>query len=178
MQHQHEHRRIKRGIGQRQRLKGPFAEGHIGSGRKPRRGRRQHRRRRVNRVHMRHMRRQRLRQPAGAAAEGTYVSFFSPDPNLVPEAQPYNEIYTAATGNEFGAFGGASAFTTYIGLQAIKVCADGGDLSRACVVDALTNINLESSPLGLPVAFGEGNQIAGSRFFLFQVKDGKFTLVQ
>ena len=115
---------------------------------------------------------------AGAAAEGTYVSFFSPDPNLVPEAQPYNEIYTAATGNEFGAFGGASAFTTYIGLQAIKVCADGGDLSRACVVDALTNINLESSPLGLPVAFGEGNQIAGSRFFLFQVKDGKFTLVQ
>jgi len=114
---------------------------------------------------------------AGAAAEGAYVSFFAPDPKLVPEAQPYNEIYAANVGENFGAFGGAAAFTTYIALHAIEQCADADDLSRACVVDALTTINLESSPLGIPVAFGANNQLEDSRFFLFQIQDGQFALL-
>ncbi|MCP4361399.1 MAG: ABC transporter substrate-binding protein, partial [Chloroflexi bacterium] len=115
---------------------------------------------------------------AGDAAEGTYVTFFAPDPNLVPTMAPYNELYAAQVSEEFGAFGGAAGFAAYIALDAVETCVAAGDVSRACIVDALTNINLETTPLGVPVAFGEGNQAEGSAFFLFQVQDGAFQLLE
>ncbi len=114
-------------------------------------------------------------EAAGEAAEGTYVTFFSPDPNLVPTMAPYNEAYAADYSEEFGAFGGASGYTTFVALSAIEACAS--DLTRACVVDALANINLETTPLGLPVSFGDGNQINGGTFSLFQIQDGAFNLI-
>ncbi|MCB0011092.1 MAG: branched-chain amino acid ABC transporter substrate-binding protein [Anaerolineales bacterium] len=114
-------------------------------------------------------------ETAGDAAEGTYVTFFAPDPNLVPSMAPYNQAYAAAYSEEFGAFGGASGYATYIALQAIEACAD--NMSRACVVDALANIDLDTTPLGLAVSFGEGNQINGGSFSLFQIQDGAFALI-
>jgi hypothetical protein len=44
------------------------------------------------------------------------------------------------------------------------------------VIDALVNIDLETTPLGLPVAFDESNQAEGT-FSLFQIQDGEFVLV-
>jgi branched-chain amino acid transport system substrate-binding protein len=115
---------------------------------------------------------------AGDAAEGTYVTFFSPDPNLVPTMAPYNERYAADYSEEFGAFGGASGFTTFIALDALETCIRAGDVSKECVIEALGNLDLATTPLGIPVSFGEGNQAEGSRFFLFQVQDGAFELLQ
>lgn len=114
---------------------------------------------------------------AGAAAEGTYVTFFSPDPNLVPTMAPYNERYAAEYSESFGAFGGAAAFTAYIALDAIETCVAAGDVSRACIVDALHNMDLATTPLGLPVRFNDNNQNEFGAFSLFQIEDGAFTLL-
>ena len=114
---------------------------------------------------------------AGAAAEGAYVTFFSPDPNLVPTMAPYNERYAAEYSESFGAFGGAAAFTAYIALDAIETCVAAGDVSRACIVDALGNMDLATTPLGLPVRFDEHNQNEFGAFSLFQIQDGAFTLL-
>ena len=113
---------------------------------------------------------------AGEAAEGTYVTFFAPDPNFVPTMADYNERYAAEYSEEFGAFGGAAGFTAFIALDALETCVRAEDITRACVVDALANMNLETTPLGVPVSFGEGNQAEGS-FSLFQIQDGEFVLV-
>ena len=115
-------------------------------------------------------------ETAGDAAEGTYVTFFSPDPNLVPTMAPYNERYAADYSEEFGAFGGAAGFATFVGLDALETCVRAEDISRACIVDALTNMNLDTTPLGLSVTFGEGNQAEGG-FSLFQIQDGQFVLL-
>jgi branched-chain amino acid transport system substrate-binding protein len=114
---------------------------------------------------------------AGPAAEGAYVTFFAPDPNQIDTMQPYNEAYRAEFGQDFGAFGGASALATFVALEAIETCLSSDALSRECVVEALTDMNLETTPLGVPVTFGEGNQAENSTFFLFQVQDGHFTLI-
>ena len=114
---------------------------------------------------------------AGAAAEGTYVTYQTPDPNLVPEAEAMNQLYREISGNQgFGAFGGASGFTTQVLLEGVSVCVEAGDVSRGCVVDALTDLSLDTTVLGIPVSFGEGNQAAGG-FSLFQVQDGTFVLL-
>ncbi|MBV7334406.1 branched-chain amino acid ABC transporter substrate-binding protein [Chloroflexi bacterium TSY] len=115
---------------------------------------------------------------AGTAAEGTYVTFFSPDPNMVTEADEMNMRYQEITGDdEFGAFGGASGLTAQVLFEAIGLCIETTDLNRACVVDALSNINLENTVLGIPVSFGEGNQAEGG-FSIFQVQKGGFILLQ
>ncbi|MCB0037949.1 MAG: branched-chain amino acid ABC transporter substrate-binding protein, partial [Anaerolineales bacterium] len=113
---------------------------------------------------------------AGEAAEGAYVTFFSPDPNLVETMAPYNEAYAAEFSEEFGAFGGAAQLATYVALDAIETCVEAGDVSRACIVDALGSMSLETTPLGVAIEFGEGNQAEGS-FSLFQVQDGAFVLL-
>jgi branched-chain amino acid transport system substrate-binding protein len=114
---------------------------------------------------------------AGEAAEGAYITFFAPDPNLVPEAAAMNARFTEMTGiTEFGAFGGAGGLSAQVLLEAVGLCVDAGNVSRACVVEALTGLALDNTVLGIPLAFGEGNQAAGG-FSLFQVQDSKFVLV-
>lgn len=116
-------------------------------------------------------------ETAGDAANGTYLTFFAPDPNLVPEAEEMNARYAADHTEQFGAFGGAAGLTTQIMLEAVASCAAANDLSRTCVRDTLAATNLENTVLGIPVSFGEGNQAQGSSFFLFQVEDGAFKLL-
>ena len=111
---------------------------------------------------------------AGDAAEGTYVTSFAGDPNTTESMAPYNERFVAEYTEEFGSFGGSTAMTTFVALDAIETCANAGDLSRACVVDALTNIDLATTPMEVPVTFGAGNQNEAASFALFQVQDGGF----
>lgn len=116
-------------------------------------------------------------ETAGDSAEGTYLSFFAPDPRFVPQARDITTRYEATYG-EFGAFGGPAALSARIVLEAIQRCSEAGDLSRACVVTETAATNLTDSLLGIPVSFGEGNQVNGGKFFIFQVQDGNFVLVQ
>jgi len=115
-------------------------------------------------------------EAAGDAAEGTYVTSFAPDPNSVPSMAPYNERYAAEYTENFGAFGGATGMATFVALDAIESCIRAEDVSRACVVETLTNIDLATTPMGLPIKFGPGNQAAGA-FALFQVMDGQFVYI-
>ena len=114
---------------------------------------------------------------SGAAAEGTYLSFFAPDPRFVPQARDVTTRYEALYG-DYGAFGGPAALGARIVAEAIARCDAAGDLSRACVVTETTATNMEDSLLGIPVSFGAGNQVEGGAFFIFQVQDGNFVLVQ
>ena len=113
---------------------------------------------------------------AGEAAEGTYVTFFSPDPNLVPEAAQYNQLYMDEFGSDFGAFGGASGLATQLLLKAIGKCTQDDEVSRQCVAEELRFTEMNNTLLGIPVKFGEGNQSDGV-FSLFQIQDGRFELL-
>ncbi|MFQ5613834.1 MAG: ABC transporter substrate-binding protein [Anaerolineae bacterium] len=115
-------------------------------------------------------------ESAGAAAEGTYLSFFAPDPHFVAQARDYNSRYQARYG-DFGAFGGPSALAARIALEAIERCFEADNLSRACVVEETAATDMADSLLGISVSFGEGNQINGGEFFIFQVQEGSFVLV-
>jgi len=114
----------------------------------------------------------------GDALDGTYVSVFSPDPKQVPQAAEYITRYAEQFNPDFGAFGGAAALTTFVALDAIERCSAEGTITRACVVEKLQSTDLAETPLGIPISFDENNQVQGSRFFLFQIEGGEFTLLQ
>lgn len=117
-------------------------------------------------------------EAAGDAAEGTWITFFAPDPNNVASMAPYNELFTANVGDEFGAFGGAAAMTTQVALEAIRACNDADDLTRECVIDELRAINIPSTILEVPVSFNSDGQAEEGRFSIFQVQDGAIVLVR
>ena len=114
---------------------------------------------------------------AGDAADGTYLSLFTPDPNLISEAAEYNARYTEQYTESFGPFGGAAALAAQILLEAIERCVTAGNVSRACVVTETAVTDMETSMLGIPISFGEGNQIIGDQSYRYQVQDGVFNLL-
>lgn len=115
-------------------------------------------------------------ESAGDAAEGTYVSFFAPDPHDVPSMEEYTSRYEEQYG-EFGAFGGPAALSARIALLAIQSCSEDGDLTRQCVIDGIAATEIENSILEYPVSFDENGQLEGGQFFIYQVQDGEFVLV-
>ena len=117
-------------------------------------------------------------EAAGDAAEGTWITFFAPDPNNVASMAPYNEKFVANTGDEFGAFGGAGAMATEVALAAISACNDANDLTRECVITELGATNIASTILEIPVSFNANNQNAQGQFSIFQVQDGAIVLVR
>jgi branched-chain amino acid transport system substrate-binding protein len=116
-------------------------------------------------------------ESAGDAANGTYLSFFAPDPHFVPEAETITTHYQEEFG-DFGAFGGPAALAARVASEAIQRCYEADTLTRECVVEEIGATDMETSLLGIPVSFGEGNQLEGGKFFIFQVQDGEFVLVQ
>lgn len=118
-------------------------------------------------------------EAAGAdAAEGTYLSFFAPDPHFVPEADAVTTYYAENFTEEFGAFGGPAALGAEIALEAIERCVQAENVSRECVRDEVEATDKDSSVLGIPVSFDENHDIEGARFFIFQVQGGEFALVE
>ncbi len=115
-------------------------------------------------------------EAAGAASEGTYVSFFAPDPHDVPSMAEYNRRYQERYG-DFGAFGGPSALAARIALEAIQRCNDAGNLTRQCVRDEIAATDMEDSILDYPVRFDANGQLEGGQFFIYQVQNGEFRLV-
>ncbi len=115
-------------------------------------------------------------ESAGEASEGTYVSFFAPDPHDVPSMDEYTSRYEDQYG-EFGAFGGPSALSARTALLAIQSCVEGGELTRQCVIDEVGATDIDNSILEYPVSFDGNGQLQGGQFFIYQVQSGEFVLV-
>ncbi len=115
-------------------------------------------------------------EAAGAAAEETYVSFFAPDSHLVPSMAEYNARYEEKFGS-FGSFGGPSALSARIALEAIQRCNAAGSISRECVRNEIAATNVQSSILEYSISFDDNGQLDGGRFFLYRVEEGAFVLL-
>jgi branched-chain amino acid transport system substrate-binding protein len=114
---------------------------------------------------------------AAGATDGAYVSFFAPDVSSVDAAKPVVEAYKAKYGGQIGPFGAPTYVAVMAALEAVQRAQKGGTLSREAVLAELPKTADASSILGIPIKFDAKGDIQGASFFLFQVKDGKFSLV-
>lgn len=114
---------------------------------------------------------------AGGATEGAYVSNFAPDLRGVEAAKSVVEAYEKEYGPDFSSFGGPAYAATDVILQAIKSAMGSGEVTRASVLAAVAATNIESSVLGIPIAFDEKGDIKSASFFIFKVEGDKFVQV-
>jgi branched-chain amino acid transport system substrate-binding protein len=110
---------------------------------------------------------------------GNYVSFFAPDVTTLPADQTivtaYHKQYPGGT-SPFGA-------PNYVLLQAYaqaatKACAAGkGTLTRAGLRAAFSKVKLSSTILGQPLSFTANGDVAGAKFHIFKIENGKYVTV-
>jgi len=117
--------------------------------------------------------------PQDFSAEGAYVSSFAPDISGVAEAQDvidaYNETFDAPFETTFGP---PTYVATQVALEAMNAACAEGDATRASVLERVGDVTIEDSILGGPIAFDENGDVEGARFYIFQIVDGEYTLVQ
>ncbi|MGI9018482.1 MAG: branched-chain amino acid ABC transporter substrate-binding protein [Euzebya sp.] len=118
-----------------------------------------------------------LFSPDDFTAEGAYVSSFAPDIRGIPEDEELVSAYSEEFG-DFGTFGPP----VYAAMQAVltaatTACGDG-ELTREAVLTALPDTSIDDSILGGTLSFDENGDVEGADFFIFQIQDGEYTLVQ
>jgi branched-chain amino acid transport system substrate-binding protein len=113
---------------------------------------------------------------AAGATEGAYVSAFAPDIHNLESSADVVARFTEEYG-EFGTFGPPTYVATMVVLEAMQRAFDAGSLTREAVRDEVPNTNMETTVMGIPVAFDENGDVVGASFYIFQVQDGAFVYI-
>jgi branched-chain amino acid transport system substrate-binding protein len=116
--------------------------------------------------------------PGDFTVEGSYISSFAPDIKGIPDDAELVDAYTSEYG-DFGTFGPPTYEATTVVLDAItRVCEAGGEPARDTVLEQVHQTNIPLGILGVPVQFDENGDILKRRFYIFQIKDGAYQLIQ
>jgi branched-chain amino acid transport system substrate-binding protein len=118
-----------------------------------------------------------LFSPEDFKIEGSYVSAFAPDITSIPESKSIADAYTEEYG-EFGTFGPPAYAAMEVVATAILAACEEGDPTREAVAEQIRQVRLPDSLLGQPIAFDDKGDVKGAKFFIFQIKDGQFELVE
>lgn len=105
-----------------------------------------------------------------------YVSSFAPDIRLVRGGGAIVKAYNTFSKNKtFGTFGPPSYMATWVLLSAINTACRDGAATRAEVTANVKRTRLPSI-LGGQVRFTSKGDVAGAKFYMFKITNGKYTL--
>jgi branched-chain amino acid transport system substrate-binding protein len=105
-----------------------------------------------------------------------YVSSFAPDLRLVKGGAPLVKAYNTYSKNKtFGTFGPPSYMAAWVLMSAINTACRDGAATRAEVTANVKRTNLPSI-LGGQVRFTKKGDVAGAKFYMFKITNGKYTL--
>jgi branched-chain amino acid transport system substrate-binding protein len=105
-----------------------------------------------------------------------YVSSFAPDLRLVKGGAATVKAYNTYSKNKtFGTFGPPSYMAAWVLMSAINTACRDGAATRAEVNANVKRTNVPSI-LGGQVRFTKKGDVAGAKFYVFKITNGKYTL--
>jgi branched-chain amino acid transport system substrate-binding protein len=109
---------------------------------------------------------------------GSYISFFAPDVTTIPAdaaiVKAFQKQYPGAT----SPFGAPNYVLAQMYANAVtKACKDG-KISRTEVRKVFAKVSLPSTILGTPIRFTANGDLAGAKFHIFKIVNGKYQTVQ
>jgi branched-chain amino acid transport system substrate-binding protein len=105
-----------------------------------------------------------------------YVSSFAPDIRLVKGGASVVKAYNSFSKNKsFGTFGPPSYMATWVLMSAITTACRDGNATRAEVTANVKRTRMPSI-LGGSVRFTKSGDVAGAKFYVFKITNGKYTL--
>lgn len=103
-----------------------------------------------------------------------YVSSFANDLNFLPGSKKIVADYKAfSKGKAFGTFGPPSYMAAWVFLNAFRAACADGSMTRAEVTAAVKKTNVPSI-LGGNITFTRKGDVAGAKFYIFEVTNGKY----
>jgi branched-chain amino acid transport system substrate-binding protein len=109
---------------------------------------------------------------------GSYISFFAPDVTTIPAdaavVKAFHKTYAGAT----SPFGAPNYVLAQMYANAItKACKDN-KITRAEVRKDFAKVSLPKTILGTPIRFTAKGDLAGAKFHVFKIVNGKYQTVQ
>ncbi|MGH3050745.1 MAG: branched-chain amino acid ABC transporter substrate-binding protein [Gaiellaceae bacterium] len=110
--------------------------------------------------------------------DGSYISFFAPDVTTIAAdsgtVKKFHTKYPGAT----SPFGAPNYVAAQIYAQAIQSACQNGDATRSSVRQAVAGVDLSDSLLGGSMSFTGTGDVAGAKFHIFKIENGKYVTVQ
>src|SRR4051794_25086014 len=112
------------------------------------------------------------------STNGSYISFFAPDVTTIPaDAKVVGQFHKQFPGAT-SPFGAPNYVLAQMYANAItKACKDG-KISRAEVRKDFAKVALPSTILGTPIRFTANGDLAGAKFHIFKIVNGKCQTIQ
>jgi ABC-type branched-subunit amino acid transport system substrate-binding protein len=109
---------------------------------------------------------------------GNYVSFFAPDVTTIKaDAAVVRSFHKQFPGGT-SPFGAPNYVLAQMYAQAAtKACKDG-KISRTELRKDFAKVQLKSSILGTPIRFTANGDLAGAKFHIFKIVNGKYSTIQ
>jgi branched-chain amino acid transport system substrate-binding protein len=105
-----------------------------------------------------------------------YVSSFAPDIRLVRGGPAVVKAYNTFSRNKtFGTFGPPSYMATWVVMGAINTACKDGAATRAEVTANVRKTNIPSI-LGGQIRFTKKGDVAGAKFYVFKITNGRYSL--
>jgi len=111
---------------------------------------------------------------------GNYVSFFAPDVTTIAADKAivaaFNKKYPGGT----SPFGAPNYVLAQMYAKAATVACKSGhnSITRTSLRKAFAKVKLPSTILGTPISFTAKGDLAGAKFHIFKISNGKYTTVQ
>ena len=115
--------------------------------------------------------------PGEFAVEGSYVFAFAPDIRGIPADKAIVAAYDKKYGKDWGTFGPPTYLAAQVLMTAIRAACLDGKVTRAEVRARVRKVTINPSILGSRLAFGPTGDPLPAKFYAFQIKGGKYTLV-
>jgi len=119
-----------------------------------------------------------LLQPGDFTVEGSYITFFAPDIRNVRASQPIVRGFTRRFPRQrWGTFGPPAYLAVEVAANAIRRACQNGTATRLEVRRQIARTRMRTTVLGTPLRFTLLGDVVPARFFVFQIRNGRYITV-
>jgi branched-chain amino acid transport system substrate-binding protein len=109
---------------------------------------------------------------------GSYISFFAPDVTTIPADSSIVKAFQKQFPGATSPFGAPNYVLAQMYSSAITTSCKDGKITRAELRKNFAKVSLKSTILGTPIRFTANGDLAGAKFHIFKIVNGKYQTVQ
>jgi len=112
------------------------------------------------------------------SVDGSYISFFAPDVTTIPADAAVVGSFKKQFPGATSPFGAPNYVLAQMYANAITTSCKDGKVTRAELRKNFAKVSLTSTILGTPIRFTANGDLAGAKFHIFKIVNGKYQTVQ
>jgi branched-chain amino acid transport system substrate-binding protein len=112
------------------------------------------------------------------SVDGSYISFFAPDVTTIPADAAVVGSFKKQFPGATSPFGAPNYVLAQMYANAITTSCKDGKITRAELRKNFAKVSLTSTILGTPIRFTANGDLAGAKFHIFKIVNGKYQTVQ